>query len=167
MLLGIQSASTPWWAPLGAAAVTGAVALLVLHLTNRAAAQRLEYEREMKIRDDRRKAYAAMARVTKIIEATPPGPEKEVAEAHAELELLTENDSIINIAGELVRATGAARQVAWELKQSEVENPFQTPQYQMAKARVERERDSFIRLAKDDLGYEPKRSWWRRFFGFE
>lgn len=166
VLLLAQTTATSWWVALGPAAITGAVAVLVLHLTNRAADRRLEYEREMKLRDDRRAAYATMARVTKTLEATAPYDNADLGDAHAEIELLTDNASIRNVAGELVRAVIAARVVLWELEQSYTHNLYQTVQYQGANQRVEMERASFIRLARDDLAYEPKRSWWRRFFGF-
>jgi hypothetical protein len=111
----------------------------------------------MKLDEERLKAYAAMSTVTKTIKATAPYDNTDPAEAHALIELVTDNNTIINIAGKLLEAMDSARGILWQLEQDGVENPFETTQLKTAKERVERERAQFMQLAKDELKDKPER----------
>ena len=154
------------WAALISAASTLVVLIATLLFTYYSNAQRLEHERNMKLHEERLKAYAAMARVTKAIVATSPHENTDLAEAHAEIELVTDNQELINIASELVRVMDNARGIRWELEQVNTQDPFQEPKMSVAKKRVERERAQFIQRAKEDLGPTPERpSLRQRLFG--
>jgi hypothetical protein len=149
--------SVPWAAIIGA--VTALVVLIAtLRFNYVSNAQRLEHERTLKLREDRLKAYATMARVTKAIVASPPNEDTDLGEAHAEIELVTDDQELVNIGSELVKASASARQVLWELEKLNTQDPWQEPKMRVAKQRLEKERAQFIERAKKDLGPIPSRS---------
>ncbi len=142
--------SVPWAAIIGAF-TTLLVLIATLTFNYFSNAQRLAHERNMKLHEERLQAYAAMARVTKTIVATSPHENTDLAEAHAEIQLVTDNRELINIASGLVETMDGARGIRWELEQEGNPNPFDDPKLKVPKERVERERAEFIRRAKDDL----------------
>jgi len=157
---GAASSTLPW-----AAISTLAGVLITLYYTNRREDSRQRHELEMKIREDRRQAYATMLRVTKKIEAVAPYENADVADAHSEIELLTDNPKLNGSAAALVDLLASARNVTWDLQQQGAKRPFSSdPNYHMARVKLDIERRNFLRLAKDELGSKPKRSWWRRMF---
>jgi hypothetical protein len=52
---------------------------------------RQRHDRELRLRDDRIRAYAAFARRMNWVAAREPLDTRELAEAHSEIELLTDN----------------------------------------------------------------------------
>ena len=96
--IGDQTATLPWGPIITAAATILAAVLTVgvtLFFTNRREVQRLDYELKMKIREERQKAYATMARITKNMKVSNPLEIADLAEAHSEIEMLTEDHRLL------------------------------------------------------------------------
>ncbi len=147
--------ATPLWSPIITASATligtlGAV-WLTLFLTNRREAKRLEHERQMKIREERLRAYATLARLTKSVEATEPYQSKDVAEAHSEIEMLTDNSKLKVAADRLLGDALRWRKKARDWYIEGAENPYSHPEVVHARETTDRARNEFIRLAKEEL----------------
>jgi hypothetical protein len=110
----------------------------------------LEDRRLSKLREDRLKAYATLARVTKMVEAPDPLQVRDLAEAHSEIELLTDEQPLRDAADRLVQASGQARQKAGQARKVG-RNPYQTPEVKHAKETLDNCRSEFIQLAKEEL----------------
>jgi hypothetical protein len=146
-------------------AITGLLGVvLTLYYTNRREANRQEHERTSMLREEKRQAYATMARITKRIQATEPHTDTDLAQALSEIELVTDNTNLIDTSGSLVQAMAEARSVLWDLEEANFKRPFRTPRYREAKRRVEEQRAEYLRLAKDELRHKPKPSLLRRLF---
>jgi hypothetical protein len=127
---------------------------ITLFFTNRREAKRLKHEREMKLREERLKAYATFARVTKNIDASEPYQTKDLAEAHSTIELLTDNSELQQATEQLWVAALRWRKVASHHYEKGVENPYAQPDTEHARDSVDQRRNEFLRLAKEDLELE-------------
>ena len=155
-----MASTVPWWVALAAPAVALLSTAVTLWFTNRGEEKRQEYEKarqEMEIeerrwatlREERLRAYSTFARLTKMVDAKNPSPEKELAEAHSEIEMLTDNAELILAATILLRDWGEA----WEYGRrviEEEENPYSTEEFVSMRDRLDGRRTVFMRLAKDD-----------------
>jgi hypothetical protein len=63
----------------------------------------------MKLRDDRQKAYATMARITKNMEVSEPYEIGDIADTHSEIEIPTEDPWVSEAAEQLLHAASEAR----------------------------------------------------------
>ena len=63
----------------------------------------------MKLRDDRQKAYATMARITKNMEVSEPYEIGDIVDTHSEIEILTEDPRVSEAAEQLLHAASEAR----------------------------------------------------------
>jgi hypothetical protein len=124
---------------------------------------RQRHERALKLREDRRRAYAALARMTNWMTAHKEPNTRELAEAYSEIDLLTDNDQLKEAAMWLLEAVIKARDTARSTIDQGGEDPYGTPQYIADRERWGESRSEFIRLAKEELG--PTRTWWARLFG--
>ncbi len=89
-------------------------------------ARRLDHERKMKLRDDRQKAYATMARTTKNMES----------------------------AEQLLHAASEARQA--RAHRNKMENVHTKRWFDEAKEKLDQRRNGFIDSARKELGLGPK-----------
>jgi hypothetical protein len=67
------------------------------------------HERKMKLRDDRQKAYATMARITKNMEVSEPYEIGDIVDTYSEIEILTEDPRVSEAAEHLLHAASEAR----------------------------------------------------------
>jgi hypothetical protein len=127
---------------------------------------RQAHERALRLRDDRMRAYTAFARVTKMVDATEQYTHKDIAEIHAEIELLTDNTQLRDAADRTSAAAAQARQVAtdspiprWtgEPVPMDLDAVYSTPRFLEAKETLEKYRSTFIELAKEELGTKEER----------
>jgi hypothetical protein len=128
---------------------------------------RQRHERALRLRDDRLRAYAALARLTNSVAAHEPLKTREFSEAYSEIEMLTDSAQLKEAANRLLEATVEA----WHTARNTVEqgggDPYGTPQYNVVRNRLEECRRDFIRLAQEELNAPEQRGpWWRRWFGW-
>ncbi len=115
----------------------------------------LEEQRITKLREERLKAYATFARLTKIVDARDPSPGPALAEAHSEIEMLSDNPELPTAAAVLMSTWGAA----WEYTREELErgvmDPYGTAEFKTLRDRLDGLRTTFIRLARDEVKPKP------------
>jgi hypothetical protein len=110
---GLSVANTPTSWPFLLALAGPAVAAVAILSTNRREADRLKHERQMKLREERQRAYSvffSLARDARAAIERPPRPEAQTGErtalqnlrdAHATVELVGETQALRDAAGEL------------------------------------------------------------------
>ena len=113
----------------------------------------------MKPRDDRQKAYATMARITKNMEVSEPYEIGDLADTHSEVEILTEDPRILEAAEQLLYAASEARQA--RAHRNERENVHTKRWFDEAKDKLDQRRNGFIDLARKELGQGPKPRYYR------
>jgi hypothetical protein len=70
--------------------------------------RRLVNEREMQLNKERRQTYETLSKLTKVMDFQNPQAIPEVLEAHAQVEILSGNPKLLEVADKLVRTwTGA------------------------------------------------------------
>ena len=158
----------PWAALITALATLLGVVLTLLittRTTNSREAKRLQHEQEMKLREDQQKAYATMARITKNMDVDDPLQIDDLAEAHSEIEMLTENSQVLDAAEQVLHAAHAARQKMAHKKEAMEDSISHTAHRELAvkgfedaKAELDKYRTSFINLARKELGRGPRPS---------
>jgi hypothetical protein len=160
------SSAVPLWAALllGLGPSLAAVAAIVAaEVRDR---RRLDHEREMQqleleerrlstLREERLRAYSTMARLTKIVDAENPDPAPDLAEAHSEIEMLTDNPELTTAAAVLMQAWGDAWDRARAALEAGAENPYGSSEFKTLKELLDRHRTTFIRLARDEMKVEP------------
>ena len=143
--------------------VVAGLAVLASELRDR---RRLEHERESQrlemeerrlatLREDRMRAYSELARKTKALRPTPHEEAGDLVEILSEIELLTDDPRLLEVAGELVGKAGRARIASWKLQER---NEGTIEELQAAADEVTECRTRFIRAAKEELGAKPDRS---------
>jgi hypothetical protein len=105
----------------------------------------------MKLTDDRQKAYATMARITKNMEVSEPYKIGDLADTHSEIEILTEDPRVLEAAGQLLHAASEAR-----IHRNKKENVHTKRWFDEAKEKLDQRRNGFIDLARKELGQGPK-----------
>jgi hypothetical protein len=141
-----------------ASSVVAVVAIVANEIRDR---RRLQHEREMQqlkieerrwstLRDERIRAYATLARLTKRVDESVENPElPAVVEAHSAVGLLAENPKLREVAEDLVRTWEGA----WMSVRDAIDagNPdlYDAPGYKNARDRL---RTAFIEPAKDKIG---------------
>ena len=143
----------PWAAAIAALASLLTVAA-TLFFTNRREAKRLQHERKMKLREERQKAYATMARITKVMHRDPEEVD-EVAETHSEIEMLTDEPEVLDAAEQLLHAAIKARRAA-DRKERLPQHPTIRREFEEARGALDKCRTDFINLARAELGQGPK-----------
>jgi hypothetical protein len=125
--------------------------IATLYFTDRREARKLKHDAAMKLRDDRLKGYATMARLTKGVDPEEPYQSKDLADASAEIELLTGNPDLKQAADDLLRTMLDWRGEAtkWYEKGHKT-NLYSIPSVRQARDAVETTRAEFIRLAKEE-----------------
>ncbi len=124
--------------------------------------RRLEHEQEMQrleleerrwttLREDRIRAYSALARLTGTVAAGGPHPVRELSEAHSEIELLTDDARVREAADMLVQAAGHAWQTARNAHDAGADNPYGTPQFEITRKLLDARRRAFIEFAKEEV----------------
>jgi hypothetical protein len=180
------SSTVPTWLALAstlfAQVFTQVVTVAVAYLTTRATNKReqmvqerrtmnekemleaqLAHQRLVEQYRDRLQAYRTLARLTRNIEERPEEPpdSKDLAEAFAEIELLTDSAELLEVAENLTRATDRARDVAYEFykRYDHPEGASEDERKEVAEA-IEQlflYRDHFIESARSELGQPPIR----------
>ncbi len=156
-----MGSTVPWWVALAAPAVALLSTAVTLWFTNRGEEKRQEYEkarqeREIEerrwatLREERLRAYSTFARLTKRVDARNPSPEKELAEAHSEIEMLTDNAELILAATILLRDWGEAWEHGRRAIEEGGEEPYSTAEFINMRDRLDGRRTVFMRLAKDE-----------------
>jgi len=84
----------------------------------------LEDRRLSRLREDRLKAYSTLARLTKVVEAEEEYPHKAIAEAHSEIELLTDNRPLQEAAWKVFQASADAWQVGRTAFDKGIKHPY-------------------------------------------
>lgn len=158
----------PWAALITALATLLGVVLTLLittRTTNSREAKRLQHEREMKLREDRQKAYATMARITKGMDVDDPLQIDDLAEAHSEIEMLTEDLQVLDAAEQVLHAAHAARQKMAHKKDATEDSTSHPAHRELAirgfedaKADLDKYRTAFINLARKELNLGPRPS---------
>src|SRR5215208_7446646 len=88
----------------------------------------------MRLWEERRKAYSTMARVTKVVHTSDQALEDySMAEAHAEIELLTDNPELVAVAGQVIKAMAKAQDTVRHIEHLGAVNPFRDSLYQLQK----------------------------------
>lgn len=159
MNIGMLATTIPWAALITAIStlVAGLGAVWITnHHNDQREARRLDHERKMKLRDDRQKAYATMARITKHMEVPEPYEIGDLADTHSEIEILTEDPRVLEAAEQLLHAASEARQA--RAHRNERENVLTKRWFEEAKEKLDQRRNEFINLARKELGQGPKPS---------
>ena len=91
--------------------------------------RRLVNEREMQLNKERRQTYETLPKLTKVMDFQNPQAIPEVLEAHAQVEILSGNPKLLEVADKLVRTWTAG---AWESARNSHEAgepyyPYDTP----------------------------------------
>jgi hypothetical protein len=90
--------------------------------------RRLVNEREMQLNKERRQAYETLSKLTKGMDFQNPQPVHEVLEAHAQVEILSGNPKLLEVADKLVRTwTGAWESARNAHEAGEPYYPHDTP----------------------------------------
>jgi len=159
----------PWAALITAIATllgVGLTLLITTVTTNSREAKRLQHEQEMKLREDRQKAYATMARITKGMDVDDPLQIDDLAEAHSEIEMLTEDSQVLDTAEQVLHAAHAGRQrMAHKKAAIEEESTAHSARRELAirgfedaKKNLDKYRTDFINVARKELGRGPRPS---------
>lgn len=147
---------------LAAPVVSGAGAYLTVLATNRRERERLASERQGKAEDEQRKdrlqVYRSLAKATRTIEPSdkPPEEMRDLADALAEIELLTDSPRLRDAANELFDATTRARnerdryQKSYDANAGHVSAEVKDAEKE-AVERAEQLRARFIEAAKSEL----------------
>jgi hypothetical protein len=130
--------------------VVAVVALVAAELRDR---RRLAHEREMQLNNERRQAYATLARLTRGVDFHKLESVREVQEAYAMVELLGEDPKLLKIADDLVRTWSGAWRSARDAHE-EGANPWDAPGYRNVANLVRDLRRAFIDRAREELGVE-------------
>jgi hypothetical protein len=154
----------PTWLAVLLALASPIVAVVAIGAGELRDRRRLEHEREMqeleehrmtRLREERLRAYSTFARLTKTVEAENPTPGPALAEAHSEIEMLTDNPELRTAAAVLLQAWGEA----WNIARAELErgadNPYGAPDFMMYRDLLDGHRTTFLRLARDELQAKP------------
>lgn len=152
----------------------------------------MEEKRQTDLRAERQGAYRKMGRVATIIDASKPYELTDLAEAHYEVEMLTNSSEVQEASGELYRAALDARRVARRVWTSGVRPVHKDNVVRLAVRRTHEVKGRFMDAARSELGLParplqaeyplqirqvmvptdtqngPERApWWRRFFESE
>ena len=153
----------PWAALITAFATlmgVGLTLLITTRTTNSREANRLQHEQEMELREDRQRAYATMARTTKGMDVDDPLQIDDLAEAHSEIEMLTEDPLVLEAAGKVLYAAHAVRQATAHKKNAIEDESASHPGhkelaisgFEDAKQNLDKCRTVFINVARKELG---------------
>jgi hypothetical protein len=111
----------------------------------------LEGQRIAKQREERLKAYATFARLTKKVDAENPSPAPALAEAHSEIEMLSDNPELVTAATVLLQTWGTAWEHARKALEGGTANPYRTTEFMTLRDQLDDQRTAFIRLAQDEF----------------
>jgi hypothetical protein len=122
--------------------------------------RRLVTEREIQLSNERRQAYATLARLTvRPMDISNPEVLSEVYEAYEMAEILSEDERVLEAADELVRTWsevwGSANRAEGEAAEEDP-HPFYTPQFQSQADRMPDLRAAFIARAREEIGVKKK-----------
>jgi hypothetical protein len=109
--------------------------------------QQLDHVQTMKLREERLKAYAAMARITKNAQVADPLKIADLAEAQSEIEMLTED-------AEVLYAAHHARQQ--QSRKENFKNSIVQADFEKARDELDQHRTNFINLTRKELGLGPR-----------
>jgi hypothetical protein len=149
------STTLPMWVVLAPSIVSLVVGLLSVVVAWTAI--RSTHRREL--RAERREVYAKMARLTKVVLAEKPFQIEDLAEAHAEIQLLTDNQELVGQAQRLMESAAEARKAARDYYEKGIERPYSLPIVASKLQELNKQHLEFLRLAKQELG--STRPWWR------
>jgi hypothetical protein len=144
------------WAALITAVSTLLGVVFTLLVTNNRETKRLQHEREIKLTEERQKAYAAMARITKNMDVPDPLEINDLAEVHAEIEMLSDDAQVLDTAEKLLGAAHRGRQA--KANKDECDLPHVREEFEEAKEELDQRRTEFINLARNELGRGPRPS---------
>jgi len=115
--------------------------------------QRLEIEerRWSTLREERLRAYSTFARLTKTVDAENPSPAPALAEAHSEIEMLTDNPELTTAAAVLLQRWGVAWERSRKALEAGAENPYGMPEFQTLRDELDSRRTIFLRLARAEV----------------
>jgi hypothetical protein len=140
----------------GLSSPTVAVAALVI--TDRHHRRQLEHERQTQLGSERRKAYATLAqRTAEFYDLENQHSIRELREAHAMVEILSESQELVETAASLVRMWRGAWISALNAHKEEAYDPFDTPQFKSQANLVLSLRAAFLARAREELGVEQRK----------
>jgi hypothetical protein len=136
------------------------------HYNDQRDARRLDQEWKMKLRDDRKSAYATMARITKSMDVDDPLKIDDLAEAHSEIEMLTEDSQVLDAAEQVLYAAHAGRQALAKKNIAMDDESATHPthkklavrRFEDAKEELDKYRTLFVNSARKELGLGPRPS---------
>jgi hypothetical protein len=137
------------------AAAPPVVAVVAIVLAGLRERTRPKHEREMRLRDERLRAYLTLARTTRGVDPTQPYDMADVAEALSEVELLTESPEVLEAATTLHGATALARRVVRKRYTAGDPRPERTDFVRNFIRRAAAARNAFIGAARTELGLPP------------
>jgi hypothetical protein len=148
-----------------APSVVAVAAIVTAELSNRrsltaareAQDRELEERRWATLRDERIRAYAALARLTKQVNVSASQPElPAVAEAHSEVELLADNPNLRQVADDLFFTwEGAWRSVRRAIDAGEPD-PYNMSGYKNVRELLRGLWAAFIELAREEIKATPR-----------
>jgi type II secretory pathway pseudopilin PulG len=180
--------------------VSAIVAGLAIRSNNRSQAQQRELQERMQqadleerrrtdLRTERRGAYRTMGRITTTVDASKPYELVDLAEAHFEIEILTNSAEVQEAAAELYRAPFDARRLARDAWKARIRPATKDAEVKVAIRRMHELKGRFVDAARSELGLPPRPMqarypleirqvilpsgaqessegpWWRRMFG--
>jgi len=131
-----------------APAIVAVVAIVADSLRERG---RRQHEMAKGVREERVRAYATFARLTKWVDESQPYKYTDLAEAHAEIELLADDAKLREEAGLLLQTAMLWRKTARDFHEKGG-GTARKEKIKAAKEQVDEHRAAFVRLAKKELG---------------
>jgi hypothetical protein len=162
------ASTVPLWVAVAlsiAPSVVALAAIIAADLSNRRSlkaareTQQREHEERLmsKLREERLRAYATFARLTKTVEDErgDPSPMLARAEAHSEIEMLTDNPKLKTVADAILQLWIEVWQLVKGAREDGVADPYAEPGIREKWAHLDSDRNTFIRLAKDEVQLKP------------
>jgi hypothetical protein len=110
-----------------------------------------KHESVLRLREDRLRAYLALTKASKMVDPSEEYQHRDLAEAHAEIELLTDNVRLREEADLVVQAASQWRRISRNAHEKGLPNISRTTNFQEAKKVLTEHRSAFIQLAKEEL----------------
>jgi hypothetical protein len=127
-----------------------AVAVVAIRAERDRQEREIEERRWATLREERIRAYATMARLTKTVEPEVEDPVPALAEAHSEIEMLTDDPQLRTRADVLLQLWIDVWQSVKKARNEGVENPYDVQEIKIKWNLMDGHRTTFIQLAKDE-----------------
>ncbi len=112
----------------------------------------LEEGRMTTLRAERLRAYSTLARLTKSAKVEDEDPVPALAEAHSEIEMLTDDPKLKTSSDVLLQTWIDVWQTTRRASDRGAHDPFAEPDFKIKWDLMDAHRNNFIRLAKQELG---------------